>query len=107
MKVPELAWPLAPVGTLMVLNELLKVPDAPVDGAVKLTAAPETRLPKASVTLTMSGFAKAVPTGADCPEPETMAIVLATPAVIVTVVEPQVVLPILAAMVGMAAVSSP
>ena len=53
-----------------------KVPLAPVAaGAVKVTVAPETGLPKVSVTWARSGFVKAVLTVADWLAPDEMAMV--------------------------------
>src|SRR5947209_1518656 len=42
----------------------------PVTGAVKVTAVPETGLPKESTTLTTKGDASAAPTVPDCAPPE-------------------------------------
>ena len=44
---------------------------APVDGALKVTVAPEIGLLLASVTFTTSGLAKVWPITAVCPPPET------------------------------------
>jgi len=44
--------------------------DAPENGAVKVTVAPETGLLKESFTKATSGLVKLVPTWADCGEPE-------------------------------------
>ena len=84
-----------------------KVSLAPLAGPAKVTAAPGTGLPKASVTVATSGLAKAVLTVAVCPDPEVAVIVVAAPAVMVTGVAPQVAAPFFAVMVGVAAVSSP
>ncbi len=43
------------VCTVMVAVVLLKRPEAPVEGAVKTTLAPETALPELSFTVTASG----------------------------------------------------
>ncbi len=45
---------------------MLKVPDAPVAGALKTTFVPDTGLPNASFTVTASRLAKAVFMLADC-----------------------------------------
>ena len=39
------SWPLVAVEAVMVLVELLKAPEAPTDGAVNVTLAPEIGLP--------------------------------------------------------------
>ncbi len=44
------------VCTVMVAVVLLKRPEAPVEGAVKTTLAPETALPELSFTVTASGL---------------------------------------------------
>ena len=56
----ELVW------SVTVFVPLVKVPDVPVAGAVNTTVAPLIRLPPASVTVTVNGFAKAVPTTVVC-----------------------------------------
>jgi len=73
---------------------LLKVPDAPDPGAVKVTFTPDTGLLLASLTVTASAFAKAVLMVADCGVVPAFAVmVLAAPAVLVseklTVVRPE------------------
>ena len=60
------ATPEALVATVMVLVELLKVPDAPEPGAVNVTLTPDTGLLPASLMVTARAFAKAVPTLVDC-----------------------------------------
>ena len=60
------ATPAELVAIVMVAVPLLKVPDAPVAGALKTTFVPETGLPNASFTVTASGFVKAALTVADC-----------------------------------------
>ena len=77
VKADEVASPLALVTAVVVAVELAKVPEAPVPGAVKVTVAPGTGLPKPSLTKATSGLVKAVPTVADWPEPETMVTVAA------------------------------
>ena len=79
MKLSE-SWPLALVVALMVVVLLLNVPLWPDDGAVKVTASPETGLPKLSVTVTSSGLPKAVFTVVLCGEPEVATMLLAVPA---------------------------
>src|SRR5579884_2612166 len=56
---------------------------APLAGAVNVTVAPLTGLPKASLTLTCRPAANALPTTAVCGEPETTAIAAADPALFV------------------------
>ncbi len=60
------AMPEAFVGTVMLAELLLNVPDAPLAGAVKTTFVPATGLPALSVTVTPSAWAKAVLKAADC-----------------------------------------
>jgi hypothetical protein len=82
VNVDEVAWPLEPVVAVVVaVLVFVKVPDAPLDGAVKVTEVPDTRLPFVSVTVATSGFANAAPTLADWGEPKVTAIVVAVPAV--------------------------
>src|SRR5215472_6887326 len=64
-----LATPEALVVTVMVVLPLLKVPLAPLVGAVKVTLIPTTGLPFASVTFAWRGVVKATPTVADCGVP--------------------------------------
>ena len=61
-----------------------KVPLAPLDGAVKVTVAPETGLEELSVTRATSGFVKFVLTVVVWLPPDEMAIVAAVPAVLVS-----------------------
>ena len=64
------------------LVEAKTVPLAPVAaGAVKVTVAPETGLPKASVTSATKGLVKAVLTAPDWPAPEETAMVVGVPPV--------------------------
>ena len=56
-----LAMPEALVVTVMLVWPLLKVPLAPLDGAVKVTLTPLTGLPYLSVTVACKGLAKALP----------------------------------------------
>jgi hypothetical protein len=60
------ATPDAFVATIIVAVLLLKIPDAPVPGAVNVTFTPETGLFPESLIVTAGAFAKAVPTAADC-----------------------------------------
>lgn len=54
------------VATVMVAVVLLKIPDAPVAGAVNVTFTPESGLLPESLTVTATAFVKAVPTVAAC-----------------------------------------
>ena len=72
------------VAVEVAVEVLENVPEAPLPGAVNVTVAPETALPYWSVTVATSGLVKAVLTGAVCPEPDVMAIVLAAPATLVS-----------------------
>ena len=58
------AVPVASVGTVMVLVLLLKVPDAPESGAVKVTGAPWTPMLAAFFTRTARGEVKELLTAA-------------------------------------------
>ena len=66
------------VGTVIVLVLLLNVPDAPVEGAVNTTFAPDIGLVPASFTVTARAFAKAVLTVADCGVVPALAVMEAT-----------------------------
>ena len=72
-----MAWPLDPVTAVA---EVVKVPEAPLAGGVKVTVTPETGLPYWSVTVATSGLAKAVATVALWPLPEVAVTVWAAPA---------------------------
>ena len=91
----------------MQLPPLAKVTEAPLEGAEKVTLAPDTSLPNWSVTVATSGLVKAVLTWADCPEPELSVMVAGGPAVMVGVAAPQALDPFLAVMVGVPSVLSP
>src|SRR5262245_60720671 len=67
----------------MVAVPLLKVTLAPVLGTVKVTEAPDTGLPWASVTVTTSGLVKAVATVALCRVPKVALMLDGVPAVLV------------------------
>lgn len=87
------AMPEAFVATVMVAVVLLKIPDAPVAGAVNVTDTPESGLFEASLIVTASAFAKAVATVAACGVVPAFAVMeAAAPAVFVsekfTVVRP-------------------
>ena len=64
--------------------EAAKVTLAPEDGPAKVTEAPETGFPKLSTTMATSGLVKEAFTVADWPEPETIEIVTAVEAVMVS-----------------------
>src|SRR5579871_165140 len=72
--------PLALVFTFAVAPEFT----VPPPFAVNVTVVPETKFPSASVTVTLSGFATAAFTGADCASPDVFAIAVALPAVTVS-----------------------
>jgi len=55
------AMPEASVATVIVAVALLNMPLAPEPGAVKVTLTPDTALLLASITVTATGFVKAVP----------------------------------------------
>lgn len=86
VNVDDVAMPLAFVVSLSVARrELLKVPEAPEEGAVNLTVTPESALPDASFTSAASGVAKAEPTVCDCGEdPATVCTLAGAPALMVT-----------------------
>jgi hypothetical protein len=60
------ATPEAFVAAMIVVVLLLKAPEAPDPGAVKVTFTPETGLLPASLTVTASALANAVLMAADC-----------------------------------------
>jgi hypothetical protein len=60
------AMPDALVATTIVLVVLLKIPDTPELGAVKVTFTPDTGLLPESLTVTAKAFVKAVLMVADC-----------------------------------------
>jgi hypothetical protein len=66
----DVATPLVSVVTDTALTPPGNVADAPVLGAVKVTGTFGTGAPAPSVTVAASGAPKAVPTGADWPEPD-------------------------------------
>jgi hypothetical protein len=81
------------VATVIVAVPLVKVPDAPLPGAVNVTLTPATGLPPPSFTVTASAFANAVPAAVDCGVVPAFAVIdVAVPAVFVsekfTVVSP-------------------
>ena len=85
VNVDEVAWPVEPVVAVVVAELVfVKVPDAPLDGAVKVTVAPETGLEELSVTRATSGFVNFVLTVVVWLPPDEMAIVAAVPAVLVS-----------------------
>jgi hypothetical protein len=57
----------------------VKVPLAPVPGAVKVTVEPATGVPLLSVTVATSGLLKAVPTPVACPDPDVALIFAGVP----------------------------
>lgn len=73
VKDEAVAWPLPSVVAVVLVVPLANVPEAPDDGAVKVTVAPETGLPDESVTSATSPEAKGAPTVADWPDPDTTA----------------------------------
>ena len=88
-----LATPEALEATVMVAVLLLKMPDAPAPGAVKVTFTPDTGLLPASLTVTASGLANAVLIVALCGVVPALAVIdAAAPTVLVseklTVVRP-------------------
>src|ERR1700719_1787899 len=95
MKLSE-SWPLALVVAVMVVVLLLNVPLWPEDGAVKVTASPDTGLPKLSDTVATSGL-KAEFTVVLCGEPEVAAMLLAAPARLVRLKLAGVLTPVAAA----------
>ena len=99
-----MAWPLDPVTAVA---EVVKVPEAPLAGGVKVTVTPGTGLPYWSASLTTSGLVTDEPTPALWPLPETrLSVSPVVLALIVTDAEPEFV-PSTAVMVGVPAVVSP
>ncbi len=74
------AVPSAPVVAIGVLG----LPEAPLAGAVNVTAALATTFPNASVTFTTRAAANSVPAPADWPPPEMAVTFLAAPASLVS-----------------------
>jgi hypothetical protein len=74
------ATPEALVVTIAVLDPPANVPLAPLAGAVKVTVAPETAFPNASVTVAARLVAKAVWMAALCGVPAVAVIAAAAPA---------------------------
>ena len=79
MNTPDVATPEAFVLTVIVFIPPVKVPLAPVAGAVKVTAMPLSRFPPASFTVAVSGLAKAAPATAVCGVPPVAAMVAGGP----------------------------
>jgi hypothetical protein len=86
VRTDDVASPLESVVTVqVVVGELLSHPEeanvalAPLLGAVKVTETPETGLLSASFTTATSRLEKAVCTAADCPDPDTVEMLLAAP----------------------------
>ena len=77
------AVPLLPVVTLAVVDPPVKVPLAPLPGAVNFTLTPLTGLPPLSVTVACSSAPNAVPTVALCESPADATMFAAGPAVFV------------------------
>jgi hypothetical protein len=76
------AIPLLFVAALAVADPL-KLPLAPLPGAVNVTIAPLTALPPASLTVACRAVAKAVPSAALCGVPALAVMLAAAPAVLV------------------------
>jgi hypothetical protein len=83
VKGDAVATPEAFVVAVVVAVPLPKVPEAPEAGAVKVTVAPDTALPAESLTVAVRPVAKAVATGALCPDPPVAVMAVAGPAVLV------------------------
>lgn len=77
------ATPLAFVAAVTVVTLPVKLPLAPVVGAVNVTVTPLTGLLPASFTVACRAVANAVLTGALCPDPAVAAMLAAAPAVFV------------------------
>jgi hypothetical protein len=83
VKVLAVACPSPPVVALVVAVPLANVAVAPPLGAANVTLTPDTGLPAASVTSATNGLENALPTVADCPEPDTTETDDGAPAVLV------------------------
>ena len=92
-----LATPEALVATVMVAVALLKTPDAPEAGAVKMTLTPDTGLLPASFTVTASGLANAVLIVALCGVVPALAVIDAAPPAVLVSEKFNVVRPVAAA----------
>ena len=96
-----------PLALVTAVAEVVKVPEAPLAGGVKVTVTPETKLPYWSTSLTTRGAEKAVLTVVFWGVPETrLRVSPVVLAVLVSVAVPEIV-PFVAVMVGVPAVSSP
>ena len=84
MNVEAVATPLLLVVAVVVTVLLAKRPEAPVDGAVNVTVAPETGLLEESRTVAANVVTKLVLTVVLCGEPAVTVMLLAAPAVFVS-----------------------
>jgi hypothetical protein len=82
VNVLAVACPSLPVVAVVVAVPLTNVPEAPLPGALKVTLTPGTGLPAESVTCATNAPANALPTVADCPDPDTTATEDGAPAVL-------------------------
>ena len=73
-----------PAAVVTAVFEVVKLPEAPEPGGVKVTVTPETALPYWSVTVAPRGLVKAVPTVALWLVPEVAVTVWAAPARLVS-----------------------
>ena len=73
-----------PLALVTAVAEVVKVPEAPLAGGVKVTVTPETGLPYWSVTVATSLLVKAVATVALWPLPEVAVTVCAAPTTLVS-----------------------
>jgi hypothetical protein len=78
-------WPLLFVVPVIVIALLLNFSLAPLDGAVNVTLAPDTTLPKLSVTVATKALPNAVFTGVLWPDPDVTVMLAAGPATFVSV----------------------
>jgi hypothetical protein len=90
----SLAWPVAPVVSVV---KMPSVPLAPLPGAVNVTLAPDTALPKLSVTVATKALPNAVFTVVLWPEPDVTAMFAAAPATFVSLKVAAVLTPLAAA----------
>jgi hypothetical protein len=91
------SWPLLFVVPVIVIALLLKFSLAPLDGAVNVTLAPDTALPKVSVTVATKALPNAVFTVVLWPDPDATVILAAVPAVFVSLKVAAVLTPLAAA----------
>ena len=93
----SISWPLLSVKPLIVAAPVLKAPLSPLDGALKVTDTPGTRLPNASCTVATAAASNGVFTIVLCGKLGVATMVAAAAAALVKLNDAGVVVPIVAA----------